>query len=137
MTDATPSAAAPGHDSVDVVRHEERLRVGTETVPIERVRLERVVVTEQRTVTIDVSHEEIRLHREPVSGAAGSVTATRADRQPIVVILSEEQVEITKRVVPVERVTLHIDVVTDEKQISETVRREQIDVDPAVTDRRD
>lgn len=135
MTDATPLAHATDADSVDVVRHEERLRVGTETVPIERVRLERVVVTEQRTVTVEVSHEEIRVHREPVSGTTGSLTGTRRDREPIVVILSEEQVEITKRVVPVERVTLHIDVVTDEKQVSETVRREQIDYDPAVIDR--
>lgn len=132
MTDMTrPGDVTSGEaDRTGLTRSEERLRVGTETVPIERVRLERVVVTEERTVTVEVSREEIRLSREPITGSEGALGARAGDRAPIVVVLHEEQVVVTKTVVPVERVTLHVDVVTDERQISESLRREQIEYLP-------
>jgi uncharacterized protein (TIGR02271 family) len=43
--------------------------------------------------------------------------------------LSEEEVTVDKRVVPKERVRLDKDVVTDEEQVNETVRKEQIEVE--------
>ena len=44
-------------------------------------------------------------------------------------MLHEEEVVVDKQAVPKERVRLDKDVVTDEQQVSETVRKEQIDVD--------
>jgi stress response protein YsnF len=44
-------------------------------------------------------------------------------------VLHEEQLVVDKRVVPKERVRLAKDTITDEQQISEQVRKEQIDVD--------
>ena len=46
-------------------------------------------------------------------------------------MLHEEELVVEKRVVPKERVRLDKDTVTDEQQISEEVRKEQIDVDDA------
>jgi stress response protein YsnF len=45
--------------------------------------------------------------------------------------LHEEELVVEKRVVPKERVRLEKDTITDEQQISEEVRKEQIDVDDA------
>lgn len=100
---------------------------------MERVRLERVVVTERRTITIDVSHEEVRLIREPLTGAADADHLASPHRTPIVMILREEQVQVTKTTVPVERVTLHVETEFAEQNITEHVRREHIDYHPSAT----
>lgn len=116
-------------DQFDVVRREERLAIGTERHAIERVRLERVIVTEQRTITVDVSHEEIRLVREPISGAVPLSTGTTAIvHEPIVVVLREEQITVTTAVVPVERVTLTMHTVTEGHRVEAGLRREAIDI---------
>ncbi len=52
-----------------MTRSEERLNVGTESVPVGRARLRKYVVTENVTRTVPVSHEEVRLEREPVTDA--------------------------------------------------------------------
>ena len=67
------SAATAGRDSSDastdnaMTRSEEQLRVGTERVETGRVRLRKYIVTEQVTRTVPVSHEEVRLEREPIT----------------------------------------------------------------------
>jgi uncharacterized protein (TIGR02271 family) len=126
---ATPEQSAAAPDGrAEVTLHDERLRVGTERHATERIRLERVVVTEQRTITVDVSHEEIRLTRGPVSGDTRLPGGPVADREPVVVVLHEERVVVTKTVVPVERVTLTIHAVTRDEPVVDTVRREAVTV---------
>ena len=44
-------------------------------------------------------------------------------------VLHEEQVVTDKRAVPKERVRMDKDVISDEQQVSETVRKEQIETD--------
>jgi sporulation protein YlmC with PRC-barrel domain len=48
-------------------RSEEELAVGTETRERGRARLRKYVTTEQQTVTVPVSREEVRVEREPVT----------------------------------------------------------------------
>ena len=48
-------------------RLEEQLRVGTEQVETGKARLRKYVVTEQETVTVPVSHEEVRVVSEPIT----------------------------------------------------------------------
>src|ERR1051326_3007528 len=50
-----------------MTRSEERLNVGTESVEAGRARLRKYVVTENVTQTVPVSHEEVRLEREPIT----------------------------------------------------------------------
>ena len=50
-----------------MTRSEEELRVGTERSRAGRVRLRKYVVTEQVTKTVPVSHEEVRIEREPIT----------------------------------------------------------------------
>lgn len=118
----------PSGDS-DLLRYEEQLRVSTETVPVEIVRIEKFIVTEQRTSTVDVRREELRITREPVTGADPEAAASSGvPAMPIVIILREEKILITKTVVPAERVTVDVVNVSKEGHVNETLRREQIDV---------
>lgn len=125
-----PAAAAevPVPEEAGVMTaFQERLHVETERVPRSRVRLQKVVVTEQRTVTVPVRREEYRLIREPITDAepvAGG--AIGADEQEVV--LYEERVVVTTEVVPVERIRLVKEEVVETREISGEVRRERIDL---------
>jgi uncharacterized protein (TIGR02271 family) len=121
-------ASGPTTDSA-MTRSEERLRVGTENVEAGRVRLRKHVVTENVTQTVPVSHEEVRLEREPVTDANRGQAVSGSD-------ITEEEYEITlhaerpvtsKDTIPVERVRLGKETVTEDHEVSETLRKEQID----------
>ena len=117
-------------DPADVVRHEQHLHVRTETVPVETVRIEKFIVTERRTFTADVRREELRITREHITGNTSVPTATPNNRAlPIVIVLHEEQIEITTTVVPVEKITVNVAHLIGERHLNASVQREQVDVD--------
>jgi uncharacterized protein (TIGR02271 family) len=123
-----------------MTRSEERLHVGTESVPAGRARLRKYVVTENVTTTVPVSHEEVRLEREPITDANRDAALSGADisEEEHEVTLRAERPVVAKETVPVERVRLATETVTGEEQISEEVRKEQIDepeVDTSLRDR--
>jgi len=120
-----------------MTRSEERLHVGTESVAAGRVRLRKYVVTENVTTTVPVSHEEVRVEREPI-------TDTNRDAALSGPAISEEEHEVTlraerpvveKEAVPVERVRLATETVTEQQEVSEQVRKEQIDTPEVDSDR--
>ena len=114
-----------------MTRSEEELRVGTETRERSRARLRKYVTTEQQTVTVPVQREEVRVEREPITDAnldtATSGPAISEEEHEIT--LREEEVVVDKRAVPKERVRLDTETVTEERQVAEEVRKEQIQVD--------
>lgn len=110
---------------------EERLDVGTERRETGRARLRKYVVTEHVTQTVPVQREEVRLEREPITDAnAGDATSgqdiSEAEHE---VVLHEERPVVDKETVPVERVRLGTETVTDEETVSEDVRKERVDVE--------
>ena len=114
-----------------MTRSEEELTVGTTQRETGRARLRKFVVEEQVTRTVPVRREEVRIEREPITDAnVGAATDGPAisEEEHEVVLHAEEPVA-EKRVVPKERVRLDKDVETDERQVSETVRKEQLDVE--------
>ncbi len=110
-----------------VVRHEEELRVGKERVETGRVRLRKHVVTEQKTVTVPVQREEVRLESEPLQ--PGDVAAGRIGEDEVSVTLSEERPVVEKDVVAKERVGLGKEVHTEERSVTENVAKEQVEID--------
>lgn len=123
MSTTSPEPAA------NVILHEERLAVTTQRYATERVTIERVIITEQRTITVDVRHEELRITREALDDESVSTADTAMTLDPLVVILHEEQIDVTKTVVPVERVTVQTHSVTEDQQVTEILGREVIDID--------
>jgi uncharacterized protein (TIGR02271 family) len=114
-----------------MTRSEEELRVGTQTRERGRARLGKYVTTEQQTVTVPVSREEVRVEREPISDANidDATSGPAISEEEHEVTLREETPVVEKRAVPRERVRLDTETVTDERQVSEEVRKEQIQVD--------
>jgi uncharacterized protein (TIGR02271 family) len=110
-----------------VLRSEEHLRASTETVESGRVRLRKSVVTTQQKITVPIQHEEVRVTREPVKpGEAG--TGAKIGEEEHEVILHAERPVVVKEVVPVERVSLGIETVREDREVSETVRREEVEI---------
>jgi uncharacterized protein (TIGR02271 family) len=122
--------SGPNTDNA-MTRSEEQLRVGTQAVEAGRARLRKYVVTENVTQTIPVSHEEVRVEREPITEA----NAQSAQDGPLIseeeheVVLHAEQPVVQKEAVPVERVRLGTETVREEQTVSEEVRKEQIETD--------
>ena len=112
-----------------MTRSEERLNVGKETVEAGRARLRKHVVTENVTRTVPVSHEEVRLEREPITEANrdAAVSGEPISEDEHEVTLRAERPVVEKETVPVERVRLATDTVTEDAQVSDSVRKEQID----------
>ena len=114
-----------------MTRSEERMRVGTETHETGRARLRKRVVTEHQKVDVPVSHEEVRVEREPITDA----NRDAAYRGPEItedeheVTLHEERPVVGTEAVPVERVRLGTEQVRDTEQVGRDVRHEEIDVD--------
>jgi uncharacterized protein (TIGR02271 family) len=133
--DADPDTVArdtsgPTTDAA-MTRSEEELRVGTETRERGRARLRKHVVAETQQVTVPVQREEVRVERQPITDAnrdaATSGPAISEDEHEVT--LREEEVVVDKRAVPKERVRLDTETVTDERQVAEEVRKEQIQVE--------
>ena len=126
-----------GHDTSGpttddaMTRSEEQLRVGTTRGESARARLRKYVVTEHVTQTVPVSREEVRVEREPITDAnRGSAEAGPAiSEEEHEVVLHAEQVHVDKEAVPVERVRLDKETVTEQQTVSDEVRKEQIEVD--------
>jgi uncharacterized protein (TIGR02271 family) len=129
-SDPYAGAEAPGSLGDDAMtRSEERLHVGTESVPTGRARLRKYVVTENVTTTVPVSHEEVRLEREPITeaGRDAALSGTPITEAEHEVELHAERPVVSKETVPVERVRLVTESVAGEESVSADVRKEQID----------
>jgi uncharacterized protein (TIGR02271 family) len=140
------TTGAQGHDTSGpdtdeaMTRSEERLHVGTESVQAGRARLRKYVVTENVTTTVPVSHEEVRLEREPITDANRDAALSGAgiSEEEHEVTLRAERPVVAKETVPVERVRLGTETVTEEREVNEEIRKEQIDepdVDTTLRDR--
>ena len=114
-----------------MTRSEEELRVGTRARERGRARLRKYVVTEEQQVTVPVSREEVRVEREPITDANldAATSGPAISEEEHEVTLREEEVVVDKRAVPKERVRLDTETVTDQRQVSEEVRKEQIEVE--------
>lgn len=122
---ASRSAAGDDSKTDEMIRSEERLRVGTEESEVGHARLRKVVVTEDVKTSVPVSHEEVRVVREPIR--EGDRTRANIGEEQTEVTLHAEKAVVSKESVPVERVRLETEKVTETQEVSDTVRKEQIE----------
>ena len=117
---------ADNGDGEGVVRHEERVNVGTERRESGKARLRKYVVTDQQQVDVPVSREEVNVTREPMNERASNVTL---GEQTETVTLHEERPVVDKETVAVERVGLDVDEVRDTERVQTEVAHEEVEVD--------
>jgi uncharacterized protein (TIGR02271 family) len=130
---AAPSAMTPRGPTTDsaMTRSEEQLNVGTQRVEAGRARLRKYVVTENQTMTVPVSREEVRVEREPITDAnvGNALDGPAISEEEHEVTLRAEQPVVAKEAVPVERVRLNKETVTEQQTVSDSVHKEQIEID--------
>ncbi|WP_104165737.1 YsnF/AvaK domain-containing protein [Arthrobacter sp. SX1312] len=130
------SGTTVGHDTSGpttddaMTRSEEQLHVGTERREAGRARLRKYVVTENVTKTVPVTHEEVRIEREPITDAnrGDALDGPSISEEEHEVVLHAERPVVEKEAVPVERVRLDKETVTAQETVTEEVRKEKIEV---------
>jgi len=127
---ATSSGSSTGGRD-GMTRSEERLNVDTRAEQTGTARLRKYVVTENVQTTVPVQREEVRLEREPITDANRDAALSGADltESEHEVTLHAERPVVDKETVPVERVSLGKETVTDDATVAEEVRKEQIEAD--------
>jgi uncharacterized protein (TIGR02271 family) len=116
-----------------MTRSEEELRVGTRQREAGRARLRKYVATEMVTKTVPVSHEEVWIEREPITDGDRdqAMSGNEISEQEHEVVLHEDEVVVDKRTVAMERVRMGTETVTEDCEVSEEVRKEQIETEGA------
>ncbi len=125
---AGPTTPARRSDAQRLELREEELLVRKQSVQSGEVDIRTDVVSEQRTLEVPVTHEEVTIERH------------RVDRQPtdqpiaaggetISVPVRKEQVTLDKQAVVYEEVEVGKRAVQETRQVSDTVRREQAVID--------
>jgi uncharacterized protein (TIGR02271 family) len=116
-------------DAQSIKLREEQLRVQKQPVETGEARLRKDVVTEQKSIDVPVTHEEVYVERHPASGQPSDTPIGESETYRIPV--SEEQVTVEKQPVVREEVSLGKRSVQDTQQVSDTVRREEAHVEHA------
>jgi len=134
--DTTPQAQAQAQDQVQgqmapgewLIRQEERIQVGKETLETGRVKLHKYVDVEPIDQAIHVFHEEYDVERIPITADERISGNIQEGEQEI--ILHEERAVLRKEVVPVERVRLRAKRVEEDSTVHDQLRRERIEIEP-------
>lgn len=134
--DRSHNAGTVGHDTSGpttddaMTRSEEQLRVGVETRESGKARLRKYVVTETVSKTVPVTHEEVHLVSEPITNAnrGDALDGPAFSEEEHEVVLHEDRVVVDKEAVAVERIRLDKETVTEQQQVNETVRKEEIEI---------
>lgn len=114
-----------------MTRSEEELQVGKASREAGRARLRKWVETEHVSQTVPVTHEEVRVEREPITdGNLDQATSGPEISEGVVEVpLMEEEAVASKRTVPKERIRLEKDTVTEEAEIAADVRKERVETE--------
>jgi uncharacterized protein (TIGR02271 family) len=122
MTGATTAAES----SRTMQLREEELTARKTPVETGSVHLGKDVVEEQRKVDVPVTREEVSVERHPVDRRPSDRPISDTDTETIRVPVTEERVEVEKQPVVYEEVGVGKRVTQETRQVSDTVRREEL-----------
>ncbi|GAC1394040.1 MAG: YsnF/AvaK domain-containing protein [Ktedonobacteraceae bacterium] len=107
---------------------EERLNVTKERAQTGEVELHKEVISEQKTINVPVTHEEVIIERHAVTDGRTDTTPI-GEGETIRVPVSEEQVNVSKNTVVTGEVALGKRAVQETQQVTDTVKREEARID--------
>jgi uncharacterized protein (TIGR02271 family) len=120
-------------EDASVVRSEEELVVGKQSVEGGRIRIRKWVETEPVQVEVELKREKARVVREPVDGSvdAGEIGEGAEESE---IVLREEQPVVGKQTVAKERIAVEKDVVSDRQTVGDEVRKERVEIEGDASD---
>ena len=126
----TGYAQAANQNTINVPVAEEQLQVGKREVQAGEVELQKRVVSEQVNVPVELRREEVRVEEHDLpdrvlrAGEADQLFQEGTIRVP----LTAEEAVVQKQAVVTGEVVLNKDVQTQRQNVSDTVRKEQVEV---------
>lgn len=117
-----------GEETEDIKLRAEQLQPQTRWQQGGEVDLRKDVVSEQRTIDVPVTHEEVYIERRPGSGQVSDTPITD-DSETVRVPVNEQQVDVQKQTVETGEVAVGKRQVQQNQQYTDTVRREELHVD--------
>lgn len=129
-TDMANTAGMPMGKTEDVKLRAEQLQPQTSWQQAGEVDLRKDVVSEQQTIDVPVTHEEVYIERRPGSGQVSDTPISDADEEETLRIpVNEQQVDVQKQTVETGEVMVGKRPVQQEQQYADTVRHEELHVD--------
>ncbi len=117
-------------DNLRVQRYEEELQAQKSERETGAVRVDKDVVEEERTLEVPVTREEVEVRSVTPSETTADTSQAFQD-QTIEVPVREEDVEVRKQARVAEELEIEKRAVQDTRRVSDTVRKEVVNVDPA------
>ncbi|WP_446034475.1 YsnF/AvaK domain-containing protein, partial [Streptomyces olivaceus] len=118
-------------DERAMTRSEEQMHIGVERRESGRARLRKYVVTEEVQQTVPVTHEEVRVVREPITDANRdeALAGPEISEAEHEVTLHAERPVVETETVPVERVRMTMEEHTENETVRGQVRKERIEAE--------
>ncbi|MBZ6104025.1 DUF2382 domain-containing protein, partial [Streptomyces olivaceus] len=118
-------------DERAMTRSEEQMHLGVERRESGRARLRKYVVTEEVQQTVPVTHEEVRVVREPITDANRdeALAGPEISEAEHEVTLHAERPVVETETVPVERVRMTMEEHTENETVRGQVRKERIEAE--------
>lgn len=124
-------ASAPrreGEETARIQLHEEEVRVGKRQVEVGGVRLRKIIRTETVNQPVELQREEVVIERVPAS-EAGTATGEISSEQEVFIPLRREEAVVQKEARVTEEIRARKATETERQQVSETVRKEDVQVE--------
>ena len=125
---ATQAAYNKAAEEIQIVLHEEQLRVGKREVSAGEVQLRKTVRTEQVNVPVELHHEDVTIERIAASDVRPGTVAGNFQEETIDVPLTREEAVVSKESHVTGAVRLHKTAEVKTQNVSETVRKEDVEV---------
>ncbi len=125
-----PSPRTAEGDTQTLQVHEEELQARKVAREAGDVTITKDVVEETKSIEVPVMREEVRVERRATSDtSSGDVSADAFSGDSITVPVMEEEVQVSKVARPVEEIEISKVQTRDTETVSDTVRKERVDID--------
>ncbi len=122
------------HDDAITRSEEELHHAGTRIRAVGKVRIVKRIVTEYVEVRVPLRREELHVFEEDLADGDGEVAVDQLPlgEDTLELVLHAEEPVVDTRVVPRERVRVHLDVATVDASVRTEVRREVVELEEDV-----
>jgi uncharacterized protein (TIGR02271 family) len=132
-TDRLAAARVATDDEIRIPVMEEELTATVREQYAGAVRIEKDVVSEQRTLDVPVTEERVRVERRVVDRPVSAADADAFEETVIEVPLRSETVDVQKQARVAEEVVVGKEAVQHTERVADTVRKEEVFVDEDAT----
>jgi uncharacterized protein (TIGR02271 family) len=120
-------------DKISVV--EEHIRVGTQLVETSRVKIAKKVISEDITLDVPVSREEVIVERKEINQYVSELPpASRQEGDTTIISVFKEVVVVEKKILLVEEVYITKRLIESSIPIVDTIRKEEVTVTRTATE---